>query len=142
MEFKDQYYAIVGQTQGFSRFDGSAMTTITMWGLDDRKTYTTYVVNNYKNSVMWSYITKNPNMGFLVKFPHGKLSKELQIDADSMPSIQDQLASTFELKQVCQRIWDEQAPNKNRRVKPTQQEVLAQAEKFVEMARELFDTGE
>lgn len=138
-QFQDQYYAIVGQASGFSRFDGSAMTTITMWGLDDRKTYTTYVVNNYKNSVMWSYITKNPNQGFLVKFPAGRLSKELQIDADSMPSIQDQLTSTFEMKQVCQRIWDELAPNKNRRVKPTQQEVIAQAEKLSAMVKDLFE---
>ena len=91
---------------------------------------------------MWSYITKNPNMGFLVKFPHGRLSKELQIDADSMVSIQDQLTSTFELKQVCQKIWDELAPNKNRRVKPTQAEFLAHLERTNEMARELFYTGE
>jgi hypothetical protein len=142
MEFTDQYYAIVGQVAGYSKRDGSPLSTITMWGVDDGQTYHTYIVKHYKNSVNWDYITRNPTQGFLVKFANGTLKRELQVSGDSIPIIQDQLATTFELKRICQQIWTERDPHRQRRVKPTQAEVLAQAEKFVQMARDLFDTAE
>jgi hypothetical protein len=137
MEFINQYYAVVAQHKGYSRRDGSAMTTITMWGVEDGKTYTTYIVDSYHNSQNWGYITRNPEFGFLIKFHNGRLSKELQINADSIPQIQDQVESSQALKDVCRKIWTEQnTPTTKSKV--TKEEVLAQAEKLASMVKDLF----
>jgi hypothetical protein len=138
MVFKDQFYAVVAQHRGYSNRDGSAMTTITLWGIDDGKTYTTYVVDDYRNSQNWGFITRNPDNGFLVKFLNGKLSKELQINADSIPQIQDKLESVQAMKDVCRKIWNEEntATTKS---KVTKEDVLAQAEKLSVMLKDLFE---
>lgn len=115
------------------------MTTITLWGVEDRLVYTTYIVDDYKNASQWNYITRNATRGYLVKFPNGKLSKSLQINADCQPIIEDETADTFELKQVCQRIWDETSPNPKRKVKPTKDEVLAQVARMEQMVKDLFE---
>lgn len=138
MVFKDQFYAVVAQHRGYSTRDGSAMTTITLWGIDDGKTYTTYVVDDYRNSQNWGYITRNPDHGFLVKFLNGRLSKEQQINADSIPQIQDKLESVQAIKDVCRKIWNEEntATTKS---KVTKEDVLAQAEKLSVMVKDLFE---
>jgi hypothetical protein len=138
MVFKDQFYAVVAQHRGYSNRDGSAMTTITMWGVEDGLTYTTYVVDDYRNSQNWGYIVRNPDRGFLIKFFNGKLSKELQINADSVPQLQDQLESAQALKDVCRKVWAEQnTPTTKSKV--TKEQVLAQADKLAEMVKDLFE---
>ena len=138
MVFKDQFYAVVAQHRGYSNRDGSAMTTITLWGIDDGKTYTTYVVDDYRNSQNWGFITRNLDNGFLVKFLNGRLSKELQINADSIPQIQDKLESVQSMKDVCRKIWNEEnTPTTKSKV--TKEDVLEQAEKLAHMVKDLFE---
>ena len=138
MVFKDQFYAVVAQHRGYSNRDGSAMTTITMWGVEDGLTYSTYVVDTFRNSQNWGYITRNPDRGFLIKFFNGKLTKELQINADSVPQLQDQIESTQELKNVCRKVWTEQN-TVTKKSKVTKEQVLEQAEKLAAMVKDLFE---
>jgi hypothetical protein len=139
MEFIDQYYAIVAQHKGYSNRDGSAMTTITMWGLDDGKTYTTYIVDSYRNAQNWGYITRNPEYGFMIKFFNGRYSKDLQINADSIPQLQEQTESPGALKDVFRRIWAERGtPTTKSKVTRDQliAEALEHAEQVVNKLRE------
>lgn len=138
-QFREQLYAIVGQTASTTKADDTPMSIITLWGIEDAKTYHTYVVSDYKNSAAWSYITAHPDLGFIVKFAAGRLKTDSQINADSMPLIQDQLATTLELKQVCHQLWAEANIKTTKKVKPTQDEILAQFAIMEVMIKGIFE---
>jgi hypothetical protein len=113
-----------------------------MWGLDDKQTYTSYIVEGYKNSEFWSYIVNHPNRGFLVRFPTGRLTKDRIINADSLPAIEDTFESADLLRNRVVEAWASTPGATQKKKKPTTAEVLAQAEKFIEMARELYTDSE
>ena len=138
-QFRDQLYAIVGQTAATTKANDTPMTIITMWGIEDAKTYHTYVVSDYKNSSAWAYITTHPDLGFIVKFANGRLTNESQINADGFPMIQDQLATTFDLKQVCHQLWAEANIKTTKKPKPTQDEILAQFAIMETMIKGIFE---
>jgi hypothetical protein len=134
MEFVNQQYGIVGQYRSNSNNGTGRMTTINMRGVTDNKHYITYVVDSYKNYKHWKNIVLHPDVGYVVRFPNGRLSKPGQIDADSIPVIQT-TGTTTEINQVIDEL-NYVAP---KRYKPTKAEVLAQLARTQAMIEDLFE---
>lgn len=134
MEFLNQQYGIVKQYRSASNNGTGRMTTITLRGVTDNKRYTTYVVDKYKNARHWQDITLHPEVGYVVVFDHGKLSKAGQIDADSCPVILER-ASTVDIMTVI----DEAHSLKPKKHKLTAEEKLAIAEQLINQMKELFN---
>ena len=86
----NQEYIIVNQSHGVSKSAKSLdqpMVTILFKGVDDKKTYPTYIIEGFKNIKQWEDILLRPYEKLRVRFDPGWLKPNGAIDADSHPYI-------------------------------------------------------
>ena len=134
MAFKDQLYAITEQIRGNSNRDGSVMTTITMYGLEDFLRYETYVVENFKNARHWQCVTDKPQNGYIIRFHKGRLTKSGQIDADGQPMVQHIEEDLEEFREVIIQQAGPQPKSK----KFTAQHIVDNAERIADVFNDIL----
>jgi hypothetical protein len=71
-------------------------------GVLDGEEYKTYIVEGFKNNKLWEEILSQPYKQLLVRFPKGKLRKNV-IDADSTPVI---VATRDQLQKQLNDLFD------------------------------------
>lgn len=85
----NQEFAIVRQWTADSKAPktlGIPTIHILFKGVLDQQEYRTYIVEGFKNNQLWEEILSKPYKKLLIRFPNGKLYKNI-IDADSTPEI-------------------------------------------------------
>ncbi len=107
-----QPYIVIEQRPGYSKIAGTAMTTVIMVGVKDRREYVTYVDTPNRNAVNWQHITRSPDHGFVLRnlTPTNKATKKGQtiINADSEPIIEWETDTLDEVLADAQRYWEQE----------------------------------
>lgn len=65
---------------------GQPTIHIILRGTLDRAEYRTYIVEGFKNNLLWTHILSQPTRKLVIRFENGRLYKNI-IDADSVPVI-------------------------------------------------------
>lgn len=85
------YYAITDQEFGVSRKTGCEMITLTLYDLETREEFRSYVDSSMQNFEQWAEIITQPEKGWVItgvkkKRSYGRYTHEI-INADSEPVI-------------------------------------------------------
>jgi hypothetical protein len=103
------YHAIVKQEIGNSKISGAETITMTIFDVETRSEYRSYIDASMKNFNHWVDIITNPDSGFIVtglkeKRSYGRYNHEI-LNADCEPIIIEEWESGKELEKFLRQQW-------------------------------------
>lgn len=102
----NQPYVITQQSTQVSRHGGT-VTTITLIGASDRKTYKTYINPSFFNAANWQHITAYPEYGYVVRGLVIEDKSKLIISADSKPVLEETYINPQIILAELEALWKE-----------------------------------
>jgi hypothetical protein len=103
------YHAIVKQEIGTSKISGAETITMTIFDIETRKEYRSYIDASMKNIEHWIDVISNPERGYIVtnlkeKRNYGRYNHDI-LNADCEPTIIEVWESGKELEKMLRQHW-------------------------------------
>jgi hypothetical protein len=106
------YHAITNQEYGTSKISGAETITLTIFDIETRDEYRSYIDASMKNFNHWADIIMNPNKGFVItglkeKRNYGRYKHDI-LNADCEPVIVKEFADIKDMERRLRQQWAKQ----------------------------------